>query len=288
VGRFQGWLFAPVPLGRIAALRTLAYLFVVFDVLVYTPEAAAKQGVPTDLYLPLQVDRWLPLIPEPTTLVVQTVFWGLLVLAPLAATGRAPRLLGWLLFLLYFEWMLIDMSYGKVDHDRFAFLVALAVLPTVGAARHGDPRASEGAGWAVRMVQLGVVATYFLAAVAKLRFGGVEWLWGTTLTWAVVRRGTVLARWTLQVPWLLTAAQFGIVAFELMSPLIFVVREQLQRWMVAYFYLFHLVTWLAIGISFAPHLVAMSGFLPLERVRPLRWVAGIGTRSRRRLLADPA
>ncbi len=285
--RFHDWLFAPVPLGRIAALRTLAYLFVVFDVLVYTPEAVAKAGVPTDLYLPLQVDRLLPLIPEPTALVVQTVFWGLLILAPLAATGRAPRLLGWLLFLLYFQWMLIDMSYGKVDHDRFAFLIALAVLPTVGAARHGDPRSSHGAGWAVRMVQLAVVATYFLAALAKLRFGGVEWLWGSTLTWAVVRRGTALAGWTLQVPWLLTAAQFGIVAFELISPLVFVVRERLRRWMVASFYLFHLVTWLAIGISFAPHLVAMSGFLPLERVRPLRWAAGLPARARRRVL-DPA
>ncbi len=288
LSRLRAWLFTPVPRGRVAALRTLAYLFIVFDVLVYTPEAAAKAGVPTGLYVPLQVHRWLPLVPDPTPVVVHAVVWGLLILSPLAATGRSPRLLGWLVFGLYFEWMLIDMSYGKVDHDRFAFLVALAVLPTVGAARHGQSRPSESCGWALRMVQLGVVATYFLAAIAKLRFGGVEWLWGTTLTWAVLRRGTGLARWTLRVPWLLGASQVGIVAFEVLSPLVLVVRERWRRWMVAYFYGFHLVTWLAIGISFAPHLVAMTGFLPLESVRPLAWARRRLSRTARGLQPDPA
>jgi hypothetical protein len=60
------------------------------------------------------------------------------------ATGRAPRLLGWTIFVLYFEWMIIAMSYGKVDHDRFAFLVALAVLPTV--APWGSPWRIRGVG----------------------------------------------------------------------------------------------------------------------------------------------
>ena len=36
---------------------------------------------------------------------------------------------------------------------------------------------------------------------------------------------------------------------------------------VGFFYLFHLVTILTITISFAPHLVAMTSFLPLEQVR---------------------
>ncbi len=53
--------------------------------------------------------------------------------------------------------MIIAMSYGKVDHDRFGLLVALAVLPTAGRARHGDKETTEAGGWALRMTQLGVV-----------------------------------------------------------------------------------------------------------------------------------
>jgi hypothetical protein len=284
--RFMGWLFTPMPLGRVAVLRTLIYLFIPFDILVYSPAARYKVDVPTDLYVPLNIARLLPVIPEPTTLVVHLTIWGLLILSPLAATGRAPRLLGTLVFALYFEWMLIDMSYGKVDHDRFAFMVALAVLPTVGIARHGDQRRSANAGWALRVVQLAVIATYFLAACAKLRFGGIEWLWGTTLTWAILRRGTEFSNWMLDYPWVIKLSQVGIVFFELISPIVFFVNDRLRAWVVAYFYFFHLVTWLAITISFAPHLVAMGSFLKLEKLRPIHWIRRVGA-GRSRPAAEP-
>jgi hypothetical protein len=266
-------MFAPMPLGRVAVLRTLVYLFIVFDILVYSDVATLKADVPTELYVPLNVDAvLLPFIPDPSTAVVQTCFWGLLILSPIAAIGIFPRLLGSIIFLLYFEWMLIFNSYGKVDHDRFAFLVALAVLPTIGRARHGDKTLSEKSGWAFRLVQLSVIATYFLAAWAKFRFGGLEWLWGTSLTWAILRRGTEWSNWMLDHVWLIKTSQVGIITFELMSPIIFFVNARIRPWIVTYFYLFHLVTWLAITISFAPHLIAMTSFLALERVRPLHWI----------------
>jgi len=281
VAGFGRWLFAPLPLARVAVVRALVYLFIPFDLLVYTGWGLAKEGVPTGLYVPLRLDRLLPFIPDPTTAVVQGTFWLLLVASVVAASGRLPRLLGWLVFALYLEWMLIAMSYGKVDHDRFGFIVALAVLPTVGAARHGDLRLSERAGWALRMVQLGVIATYFFAAWAKLRYGGLEWLWGTTLTWAILRRGTDLGRTLLELPWLLRASQFFIVAFELSSPIIFFVPERVRRWLVAYFFAFHAATYAAITISFAPHLVAMTSFLPLEHIRPLHRAGRAWQRRRR-------
>jgi hypothetical protein len=205
---------------------------------------------------------------------VEAVFWTLLALSALAATGRAPRLLGVPIFLLYFEWMIIGMSYGKVDHDRAGLLVALAVLPTVARARHGDPTRSEAAGWALRMTQLAVVATYFLAAWAKLRLEGPDWMTSSVLAWAIIRRGTDFAHLIAQVPYLLVAAQIGIVAFELLSPLIFVVRGRLRYAGIAFSYSFHLFTFAAITISFAPHLIATTSFLPLEKVRPLAWLRG--------------
>jgi hypothetical protein len=120
-----------------------------------------------------------------------------------------------------------------------------------------------------------VVATYFLAAWAKLRFGGPEWLTGGTLTWAIIRRGTWLAEALLAAPWVLVAAQIGIVAFELASPLVFVLRDRWRYAAVGFFYSFHLVSFAALTISFLPHLVAMASFLPLERVRPLRRIRSL-------------
>lgn len=272
------WLTEAVPRGRIAAFRTLVYLFVAADLVIFTPWVRTRVDVPGDLYQPLLVGRLLPL-PTPTPALVGVVFWTLLVTALLAATGRAHRLLGWTVFALYFEWMIVAMSYGKVDHDRFAFLVALAVLPTAGRARHGDPTRTEAGGWALRVTQISVICTYFLAAWAKFRFGGLDWANGSVLARAIIRRGTDLADLIAQVPHLLIVAQFGILAFELLSPLVFVLPSRWRTMTVGFFYSFHLVTVATITISFAPHLVAMTSFLALEKVRPVVFV--------RRLLGRP-
>ncbi|WP_433356139.1 MFS transporter permease [Micromonospora saelicesensis] len=264
------WLTEAVPRGRVAAFRTLIYLFVAADLVIFTPWVRTRVSVPGDLYRPLLIGRLFPL-PTPTETLVTVIFWALLLLALLAATGRAPRLLGWAVFALYLEWMIIAMSYGKVDHDRFGLLVALAVLPTAGRARHGDTTRTEAGGWALRVTQIAVICTYFLAAFAKLRFGGLDWLTGSVLARAIIRRGTDLADLIAQVPYLLIVAQFGIVAFELLSPMVFFLPPRWRLAMVGFFYSFHAVTIATITISFAPHLAAMGSFLPLERVRPLVW-----------------
>jgi hypothetical protein len=279
VKRIMSWLTEAVPLGRVAVFRTLVYLFVVGDLVIFTPWVRNHASTPGDLYQPLLAGRLLHL-PVPTPLLVHSIFWLLIVLSLAAATGRAPRLLGWPVFALYFEWMIIAMSYGKVDHDRFGLLVALAALPTVGRARHGDPARSEAAGWALRVTQLAVVATYFLSSWAKLRFGGVGWVTSSVLARAIVRRGTPLADLIAGVPHLLVVAQLGIVAFELASPVIFFLPPRWRNWAVAFFYSFHVATFATITISFAPHLAALSSFLPLEKVRPVEWARGFAARRR--------
>ena len=277
--RVTRWLTEPVPLGRVAAFRTLIYLFVAADLVIFTPWVRHHASTPGDLYQPLLVGRLLHL-PTPTPLLVHGIFWTLLVVALAAATGRAPRLLGWTVFALYFEWMVIAMSYGKVDHDRVGLLVALAVLPTVGRARHGDPARSEAGGWALRVTQIAVVCTYFLAAWAKLRFGGLDWVTSSVLARAIVRRGTDFADLIAGVPYLLILAQFGIIAFELASPVIFALRPRWRNYAVAFFYSFHVVTFATITISFAPHLAAITSFLALEKVRPVVWARGFLKRDR--------
>ncbi|MGY1740740.1 MULTISPECIES: MFS transporter permease [unclassified Blastococcus] len=265
-----GWWFRPVPLSRIAVVRTIAYLFIWVDVWLTTAWVRAHADVPPEWYAPLTVGRLLHL-PTPTHTVVTVVQWALLLTALAAATGRAPRLLGTAVFLLYFEWMVIAMSYGKVDHDRIAFLVLLAVLPTVGVARWRDRRRSEAAGFAMAAVLVTVMLTYFLAAWAKIRFGGWDWPTGATLARAVIRRGTPLSDWTLDFPWLLEAMQWAMIVLEALAPLMLLVwRDRARIALVAFLIGFHLMVYAGVTIVFLPHCIAVLSILPWERAPELR------------------
>ena len=265
-----GWWFRPVPLARIAAVRTIAYLFIPVDVFLTTAWVKAHAAVPTEWYQPLTIGQLLPL-PTPTSTVVHVVQWALVLAALAAASGRAPRLLGTAVFLLYLEWMVIAMSYGKVDHDRVAYLVLLAVLPTIGVARWRDRRSSEAAGWAMAAVLVAVMITYFLAAWAKIRFGGWDWHTGSTLVRAVMRRGTPLADWTLDFPVLLTALQWVMIGIEAAAPLMLLVRSDRARVVLVSLLIgFHLTVFAGVAIIFLPHCVAILSLLPWERLPALR------------------
>ena len=264
VSRLQRWLFEPVPLARVATLRLLVFAFVVVDVLLLHTSGWYHGWADPVWYEPLVMGDVLHL-PAATVLLVQVLKWGCVLAALAAMTGRAPRLLGWLVAGCWIWYQYVAFSYGKVDHDRADFVVALALLPTVGLAHLSDQRRSEAAGFALRAVQLAAIATYFLSAWAKIRFGGWDWVNSATMVRAVVRRGTPMAQWLLEVPWTLHWFQWVLMGAELTAPVIFLLSERWRRRVVAGWFVFHAMTYGAITIAFWPHLVMMLAFLPLER-----------------------
>lgn len=263
-----GWWFTPAPLGRIAAFRVVAYLFVPVDVALTQSWVRSHVATGSDLYQPLRVAQLLHL-PTPTTANVTVLLVLLLASALVAATGRCPRTVGTAVAVLYLLWMLVAMSYGKVDHDRVAYLVTLAVLPTVGRARFGDPTRSAAAGWALRAVQVAVVLTYFFSSWAKIRFGGWNWPTGAILERALLRRSTPLSGWMIDHSTLLQAMQWAMILAELSSPLLLLARSDRARTLVAIGLIgFHLSVFAGVTIIFLPHCIAIGAFLPLERVAP--------------------
>jgi hypothetical protein len=111
-----------------------------------------------------------------------------------------------------------------------------------------------------------VMLTYFLAAWAKMRFGGWDWATGSTITRAVIRRGTVLSEWTLDVPGLLTASQWAMLVLEFAAPLMLLVRSDRARVALVVFLLgFHLMVFGGLRIIFLPHCVAILSLVPWER-----------------------
>ena len=271
LSRLGAWWFGPLPRGRVAALRTFVYGFIFLDLFVLRPWVSVHGDVPPELYHPLFITNFLPM-PTPTPLTVGAIQAALIVSCAVALTGRWPRLAGALVFVFYLQWMLVAFSYGKVDHDRVAFLVALAVLPTAGPARWGDTEADEAAGFAIRSIQVAVVITYFASVLAKIRFGGLNWATGSTFLRAIIRRGTFLAEPLVSHPAILKLGQFTLIAFELLSPLL-LAPGRIGLVMLGIVVIFHLVTYSGIGIMFWPHVLCLLAFVPLERLNPREWVA---------------
>ncbi len=290
--RLRDWWFQPEPYARVAILRSVIYLFVILDIWRFVNDVVPKGYVPADLYRPLLIPRILQL-PTPNPMIVHTLEVVLIVGCVAAAAGFLPRLAGWAVALAFTWWLFVDMSYGKVDHDHLALLVALYVLPTVGARSPStlwpprfqtrgwrDLTRTEAAGWALRCIQVAVVATYFLSAWAKIRVGGWHWPTGATFAWAVDRRGTWLADPAMDYPWVLVAGQWTLISAEALSPLVFVLRGRWRAAFIGFWLFFHLTTYLAITIHFLPTAVGWLAFAPLERTRAA--LRAIATRLRRK------
>lgn len=262
------WWTAPIPLARVAVFRTVVYLFLLYDIFVLVNDVV-PHGYAAELYRPLFIGRVLPL-PEPSPPLVHTLQVVLVVGALVAATGRLPRLAGWVVAVCYLEWLIIGMSFGKVDHDHLALLVAMWVLPTVGRARFGDLTPSEAGGWAFRCVQVATIATYVGSAFAKWSRNGAPFAWGgsAVFTWAIIRRGTEFIDWILEYPWLLRISQWMLLIAEFLSPVVLFLRGKALLLAAGFFLSFHLVTYLSLGIHFLPTVICWLAFFPLEKLVP--------------------
>ena len=157
-----------------------------------------------ELYRPLLLERLLHL-PPPSVPLTVTLYLVIMVSAVVAAANRLPRIAGWVVAAAFTWWTAIGMSYGKVDHDHLALVVALWVLPTVGvvAGRWRSTDRSAQAGWALKCIQIAVVFTYFLSALTKIRSGGwslTSWPESSILLWAIIRRPNGLGQFLIPYP----------------------------------------------------------------------------------------
>ncbi len=264
------WFVAPVPRARLAAFRILIYAFIPLEILWIRASVIPHSYVP-DLYRPTWLARALHLPPLGVG-IATTLKYAILTLAVAAIAavvlGRLQRTTGWLLAGTFWVWMLNSMGFGYISHDHLAMMVAVTVLPTAGVATLRDRTPSEAAGWALRCVQLAVVATYFGSAVLKTLRAGSPWGWANSavFVWAIMRRGSGFIRWTLDYPWLLQLGQWGLIAIEFASPVVLWLRGRWLYIAIATFCGFHLLTFLSLGIHFLPTVICWAAFLPMERL----------------------
>lgn len=273
------WWIRPVPLARVAVLRAAVYLFLLYDIFNLTNDVIPMAHAP-ELYQPTMIGRMLPL-PDPSVPLAQALQWIIVAGALIAASGRLPRIAGWIVAVAYLQWMIFSQGYGYVSHDHLALIVAVAVLPTIGRARFTDSASSEAAGWAFRCIQVATIATYFASAIVKwVRSGSpAAWANGAVFIWAIIRRGSDLVRWTTDYPWLLQISQWVLLTIEFLSPVVLFLRGKALYLAVVMFLGFHLMTFLALGIHFLPTVICWLAFLPLERL-PITRISRAPTRLR--------
>lgn len=264
-----GLLIPALPASRITALRTIVYAFVIVDVLLIANDVPSHAGN-AHYYRPLLLARLLHL-PPVTTGLAYALLVVIVVACLMAMLGRFPRIAGMVVGIAFGIWMLYSQGYGYVSHDHLALMVAVWVLPTVPSRGWHDDTPSEAAGWALRCIQLAVVATYFLSVLVKWIYSGspIAWANSAILAWAVVRRGSIFVQWTLETPWIFVPAQWAAVVMETLSPVVLFLRGKALYLAVAVFVGFHLTTFIALGIHFLPTAICWAAFLPIERLREL-------------------
>jgi hypothetical protein len=109
---------------------------------------------------------------------------------------------------------------------------------------------SERASFILTFMAGYIALLFFQAGVAKLIYGGFGWFSsGDTLYMETILDGTEFGRWFTQFGWFFPLMGMSVAVFELMLPFAFLFRS-LHPLYGATLLLFHLGTFLAMGISF--------------------------------------
>lgn len=185
-------------------------------------------------------------------------------------------------------------SWGQLLHFEnlvVLHLIVVALSPaadrwSLDARRHQRvPRDATAYGWPIALAALVVVVTYVITGVAKLRYGGLDWVTGDTLRNHVAYSAARLdllggdpspvAGWAVRASWGWTPAAALTVVIELAAPVALLGGRIRTLW-VAAVWLLHLgiAATMLIVFPYPLFLVAFAPFYRIERLwtdRP-RWL----------------
>jgi hypothetical protein len=181
-------------------------------------------------------------------------------------------------------------SWGQLLHFENIFAMHLVILGLAPAAdvwsldarrwatrgrTHG--REPVAYGWPIALAGLVVVVTYVITGIAKLRYGGLEWIFGDTLrnhvAYAAARldllggRPSPFAGWVVGLPAVWPVAAAFAVIVELAAPVAFLGGRIRTVWVVAAWSL-HAGILLLMLIAF-PYPLFLVAFAPFYRVERL-------------------
>jgi hypothetical protein len=265
------WLMAPAPAGRLNAVRILTIGYALVWIAVRTSHWRDLSQLPASRWEPVGVMSWLG--SQRTTVVTLVVV--LTVVAGVAAIGAVAWQVSGPAFALGFLWLTsFGASLGQILHTEHLLVLHLLVLAAAPSGRG----ASATAGWPLKVMSAVTVATYFVAGVAKLRFGGgLDWLSGDGLLRLVAHDNlrkrllgdtwSPIAPFAVGHPLLFQVGAWLTLVVELGAPLALLGRRWAYAW-VALAWSFHVAVLAVMAVLFPYPLVgvAYASMLPVERL----------------------
>lgn len=282
------WWFPRVPAERLAMLRVLVGLYSVVYLAIRLPYLMSFARHKAVQFQPIGALAWMDRPFDPTlyrTLVVLT-FAGSVVFF----VGFAYRVMAPLFGLLLLVVLTYANSWGGILHSDNLWLLHVLVLACAPAAETLSIDARKIAtapsphfkyGWAIRLMCWVCVVTYFLAALAKLKNGGLGFIEGESLRNYValdnVRKielgspHSPLASLVLPYTGAFQALAALSLALELGAPLVMLQAKVAKVWSIA-MWGFHLgvLALMAILFPYPVTFIAFAPFFRTERLAP--WV----------------
>jgi hypothetical protein len=281
-----GRLFPTAPPERLAVLRILVGVFALAYLLINAPGFLSLADADPQRFEPVGV---LFPMAEPPPDAVLVGAYAVAVAAGLGFTfGVWFRATGPLFALLLLALCTYRSSWGQILWLENLMVMHVAII---GCSRAADARRwspqgcsaarscppSEAYGVPVRLAALVTVATYLLAAAAKFRIGGLDWVTSDSLrnhVAATAVRAELLGspsspvgRWLVTYGWLFPPMAAGSVLLELASPLALIGGRWRNAW-VLLTWLMHVAIALVMFVVF-PYplwLVAFAPFYDLEHL----------------------
>ncbi|CAN5584246.1 hypothetical protein BH24ACT5_BH24ACT5_07910 [soil metagenome] len=280
VSRLLDRLMAPMPAGRLAAVRTIVVGYAVVWTVIRTDYWRDSARLSDARWRPIGVVSWFggpPSVTFVTALAVVAVVTGCV-----AAMGRAWRLSAPVFAVAFLYLTTFGASWQQIAHTEHLVVLHVLVL-ACGPSGRGP---SATAGWTVRVMSLVTVATYVVAGAAKLRFGGgLDWLDGDRLL-RLVGHDNLRKRLlgdpyspivTHVIEWtgLFTVAAVLAVVVELGAPLALIGRRVRYLW-IGLAWAFHIGVLALMAVLFPYPLVgaAFASMLPVEGLAPTLRTAG--------------
>ena len=266
--------FAPVPERRIEIVRTVTFGYAVVWLILRARYVWDVSGLPARRFEPVGILD--PLGSPPAGAVVMSLWALTLAGAAAAAAGKAPRLSATVGSIGMLVIATLTSSFGQVFHTEHLLVLHLLIL-AASSLVDPAPAGGERSGWPLNLMMAVVVVAYVVAGVAKLRFGGTDWLTGDLLrNWVAVDNLRKLLLDDLHSPaggWLAgTAWVWGPVAVvtllvELGAPVALLPGRLRLAW-VAAAWAFHVGVVVLMAITFPYQLsgVAYLAFLDVERI----------------------
>jgi len=294
LSRIDRFWYRPAPATRLAALRIIIGGFALGYVLIRGPYLMGYADFDASQFQPTGVTSVLSgTLPDDVlrALVAITIVAGVAFVAGAGYRITGPIFAMLLLFVIGYR-----NSFGQIFHTENLMVIHVMVLALAPAAdavsldswRRGEPRTPEPDGrygWAIQLMCLLTVLTYFISGQTKLRNAGLEWVTTDSLrnfiaydnlrkaelgdSYSFIGAALVTHGWMFK-----PLAAFAL-AVELGAPLAMLGGRIAKLWALSA-WLFHVGVLVLMAILFPYSLagVAFAPFFPVEQLwRPLKRLA---------------